>query len=127
MRRMFLISIAATLVIAPAAGDAASSKRGSACPDGKVCIWTKKNFRGDREVIQKRGATNVSRKLNNKVTSVKNRSQGNVFLMDAKNGSTDDDYQCMFEPEYRDLDDPGFNNVISSVYRPGLEDPQPLC
>ena len=55
MRRMFLISIAATLVIAPAAGDAASSKRGSACADGKVCVWTKKNFRGDREVIDKKG------------------------------------------------------------------------
>ena len=127
MRRMFLISIAATLVIAPAAGDAASSKRGSACADGKVCVWTKKNFRGDREVIDKKGATNLSRKLNNKVTSVKNRSGDEVYLMDAKNGSEDDDYQCMFVSEYRDLGEPGFDNRISSVLRIKPEDAQLPC
>ena len=127
MRRMFLISIAATLVIAPAAGDAASSKRGTACPDGAVCVWTKKNFRGDREVIRKKGATNLSRKLNNKVTSVKNRTGDEVYLMDAKNGSEDDDYQCMFDSEYRDLGEPGFDNVISSVLRVKPEGAQLPC
>ena len=55
VKRMFLISIAAMLVIAPAAGDAATSKRGTACPDGTVCVWTKKNFHGDREVIREEG------------------------------------------------------------------------
>ncbi len=39
---------------------------------------------------------------------MKNRTGDDVYLMDAKNGSTDDDYQCMFEPEYRDLGEIGF-------------------
>ena len=64
-----------------------------------MCIWSKKNYRGDREVFEKKGATNVSKELNNEASSVKNRSGDVAFLMDAKNGSTDADYQCLFEPE----------------------------
>ena len=127
MRRMFLISIAATLVIAPAAGDAASSKRGKACPEGAVCIWSKTNYRGDREVFEKKGATNVSKELNNKASSVKNRTGDDTYLMDAKNGSTDDNYQCVFKPEFRDLGEIGWNNVTSSVLRPRPGDPDPVC
>ena len=127
VKRMFLISIAATLVVAPAAGDAASSKRGKACPDGAVCIWSKANYRGDREVFEKKGATNVSRKLNNRATSVKDRTGDDVYLMDAKNGSTNDDYQCLFEPQYPDLGEQGFDNRVSSILRPKPGHPTPPC
>ena len=127
MRRMILISIAAALVVAPTVGEAASAKRGKACPDGTVCVWSKKNFRGEREVIDKKGATNLSRELNNNVSSVKDRSNSSVYLMDAKNGSTDDNYQCMFEPEYRDLSEIDWNNVTTSVLRSRPGDPKIVC
>ena len=68
MKRIVLVSIVTALVVAPTAGEAASAKRGKACPDGAVCLWSKKNFRGDREVFEKKGATNVSRKLNNEAS-----------------------------------------------------------
>lgn len=127
MKRLFLISIAVALVVAPTAGEAASAKRGKACPDGAVCLWSKKNFRGDREVFEKKGATNVSRKLNNEASSVKNRTGDLVYLMDAKNGSTGDNYQCMFQPQYRDLGELGWNNVTTSILRPRPGDKQPVC
>ncbi len=110
MKRMFLISIAAALVVAPATGDAASSKRGKACPEGAVCIWAKTNYRGDREVFEKKGATNVSKELNNRASSVKNRSGDVAFLVDAKNGDTDSGYQCLFNPNMPDLGEEGFDN-----------------
>jgi hypothetical protein len=127
VKRMFLISIAAALVVAPATGDAAISKRGRSCPDGALCIWSKKNYRGDREVFEKKGATNVSKELNNEATSVKNRTGDDTYLMDAKNGSTNDDYQCVFEPEFPDLGEIGWNNVTSSVLRPKPGDLGPDC
>ena len=127
MRRTILISIAAMLAIAPATGDAASSKRGKACPGGSVCVWSKKNFRGEREVIDKKGATNLSRELNNNVSSVKDRSNGNDYLMDAKNGRTNDDYQCLLLPQYRDLSEIGWNNVTTSVLRSRPGDPKIVC
>ena len=127
MGRMILVTAMAALVVAPAVGDAAGAKRGKACPDGAVCLWSKSNYRGDREVIDKKGATNVSKALNNKASSVKNRGGGFAYLMDAKNGSSNDDYQCMFEDEYPSLRDIGFNNRISSVLRPRPGDPKLIC
>ena len=127
MKRMVLMAIAAALVLAPAVGEAASAKRGKACPDGAVCLWPKVNFGGDRQVFKNEGATNVSKKLNNRVSSVKDRSEDAVYLMDAKNGRADDDYQCMFENQYRDLGKIGFDNVISSVLRIDPDDPLLPC
>jgi len=127
MKRMTLMSIVVALVVAPAAGEAASAKRGKACPDDAVCIWSKKNFRGDREVFEKRGATNVSRKLNNEASSAKNRTGDLVYLMDAKNGSAGDDYQCLFESKYPNLGELGWNDVTTSVLVPKPGDKLPVC
>jgi len=127
MKRMVLVAIVAALVVAPAVGEAASAKRGKACPDGALCLWPNKNYRGDREVFKKTGSTNVSRKLNNKASSVKDRTGDEVYLMDAKNGSDNDDYQCMFASEFPDLAKVGFNNVISSVVVIKSGDPQLPC
>ncbi len=125
---MILTSAALALVVAPSVGEAASAKRGKACPDGAVCVWTKENYRGDREVVDRKGATNLSKELNNKVSSVKNRTGKIAYLMDAKNGSSDDDYQCMSEgDQYPELDNIGFNNRISSVRRPRPGDPKLVC
>ena len=127
MKRMMLVSIVAALVVAPSAGEAASAKRGKACPDGALCIWSKTDYRGDREVFKEKGATNVSKDLNNKASSVKDRTGHPTYLMDAKNGSTNDDYQCMFEPEFPDLGEIGWNNVTTSVLHLKPGDPQPNC
>ena len=58
---------------------------------------------------------------------MKDRSNSNVYLMDAKNGSTDDNYQCMFEPEYGDLSEIDWNNVTTSVLRSRPGDPKIVC
>jgi hypothetical protein len=47
--------------------------------------------------------------------------------MDAKNGSGDDNYQCMFGDEFRNLAAVGFNNVVSSVLAADAKDPPLPC
>ena len=128
MKRISAGVLAAALLLVPSAGEAAKSKRGKACPDEAVCVWTKSDFRGEREVVSKKGATNLSKELNNKVSSVKNRTGRVVYLMDAKNGSSNDDYQCMSEEsEFSELGNIGFNNRISSVLRLRPGDPKLVC
>ncbi len=129
MRRIGLCVLAAALLIAPSMGEAAKSKRVTACPDDAVCIWEKKNYRGDREVIDKKGVTNVSAKLNNEASSLKNRVGVDelAFAMNAKNGRLNSDLRCLIDSEYPDLGDIEFNDKISSILRPRPGDLAPLC
>ena len=128
MKRMALGLATICLIAAPAVGDASSARSVKACPDNSVCVWSKKNFRGDREVVDRKGVTNLSRRLNNEVSSVKNTRSFTTYIFDKRSAPGSSDYTCVGQDtNYSDLAGIGFNDVVSSVDVPKPADPKRVC
>jgi hypothetical protein len=73
-RRTILAGVVGALAIGLAL-PAIASASGSSCPDGKLCVWSRADYKGKRLKIGKvNDADNkIYRKMNDRVTSVKNR------------------------------------------------------
>jgi hypothetical protein len=132
MKKTALIAIAALLVIAPAAGEAAKAgKVKKSCPKEALCLWTKKDFKGKRMVVKDKGVTNLPKAFNNRVSSLKSRYTGGddglSFFFDKKNASDDGDFRCYNESIGKQPDLSGplqlFDNRGSSVLLPKNEGP----
>lgn len=135
MKRTIGITAGLVLALGVAAGPgnaapaekAATSKR---CPAQAVCVWTNKNFRGQRLVITKKGVTNLPPAFNNQVSSIKARytvpDGGFVFLHDKKDANGE--FRCFGEGSFkkaRNLATEGwsFDNRATSVLLPAHQGP----
>jgi hypothetical protein len=114
--RISAIAIAAAaLVLTAAAGVAAAGKK---CPDGALCVWTGKNYKGTKYKVTEPGnIVNLPKKVNNKVSSAKNRWVNRAFLYKGKMGTGS--AFCIADgnnvPDFADFFEP-LNNVFSSAF-----------
>jgi len=79
--RLGVVALTA-LALSPAAAQASSSH----CPQGALCVWTGKDFKGQRLVITHIGVSNViADVMNNEVSSVKNHYKFTAWLYEKRN------------------------------------------
>ena len=110
------------LLAAPNPASPAASKAAAECPPKSLCVWAKANFKGDRLVIDKFGASNkIARKMDDRVSSARLRySGGAAELYEETNGGGDT--LCLLDApgvrKYPDLSEVGggYDNIISSSY-----------
>ena len=116
-------------------GAAASSAQASTktCPKDAMCLWAKENYTGLKTVIKEPGKTNVGKKMNNRVSSVKSRysnSKGDTtaYMFDKRNGKGN--YFCLgggLGSKSPQLGPPyDFDNKATSVLLP-KGDNGPVC
>ena len=88
------------------------------CPDGKLCVWSKADFEGKRLKIGKVNAADnkIYKKMDDKVTSVKNRWDFRADLFEDKDN--DGEFRCFSPGVNINTLDLGYNfdNVASSAY-----------
>jgi hypothetical protein len=102
----------ALLVAAAAISIPSVASAGKGCRDGAYCTWTGKNYKGEKLVVKTNQLFNFPRYMNNKASSMKNRSGGIVALYDGKNGN--DFITCIGEgSNLANLEQ--LNNEISSA------------
>jgi Peptidase inhibitor family I36 len=123
VRRLALILAVGFAVALPATnasgGGATSEKRaGSGCPDQTLCVWSKKNYEGQRVKITKTGdvSNKLAHEMNNKASSLKNRFAMPGTLYDKKNGGPGDVYGfCDLDdvPDLGSFDDQASSSVVN--------------
>lgn len=89
-------------------------RRGTNCPEGKLCLWKDESGGGPRVKIGGNGLSNkLARQMNNKASSVINNRDGRAVLYEKKNGNGEN--RCIDPSEkLGDLDTIGFDDVASS-------------
>jgi hypothetical protein len=85
--RRATVGLVALLVAAAAISIPSVASAGKGCRDGAYCLWTKQNYKGEKLVVRTNALFNFPRYMNNKASSMKNRSGGIVELYDGKNGN----------------------------------------
>lgn len=84
--RLGAAGVGAALLLAGLAGPAGAHRAHPPCPRATLCVWADSNFEGKRIEIDGNGVSNqLSRELDNEVTSVFNRRSGIATLFDGKN------------------------------------------
>jgi hypothetical protein len=103
MRRLSVMG-AGALVLALAVGasgaaSAGSAKAGSGCPEDTLCLWSKKDYKGDKVEITKVGevSNKLAEKLNNEASSVKNKFDRDATLYAKRDGAGDQSGICPLE------------------------------
>jgi hypothetical protein len=101
----------------PKAGHGAKSH--SSCPDEALCVWSKKNYEGQRVKITKTGdvSNKLAHEMNNKASSLKNRFAMTGTLYDKKNGGSGEVYGfCDLDnvPDLGLFDDLASSSVVNA-------------
>jgi len=132
---MRLIAVTFLGALALAVGTAASggavappAKAGSGCAKGYVCVWSDKNFQGQKVRVRTRKLTNkIGGKMNDDAESVKVQKKGVAVLYENLTGGGE--ARCFPGPggEYPNLadDEWRFENTVSSSKMPKV--PPPEC
>jgi hypothetical protein len=68
-----------------------AAKGGSGCPDNALCVWSRRNYEGQKVKITKTGGVSnkLGKLMNNQASSLKNRIPSPGILYDKKNGEGD--------------------------------------
>lgn len=99
------------------AGPEKASKK--SCPDGRLCVWAKRGYEGQKVVIRTREVSNeLGEKMDDKASSLKLRKSGTAVLyedLDAEGVG-----YCFDGPHlnYRNFKDLNFDNAASSTEIP---------
>jgi hypothetical protein len=115
IRILAAVASVGAVAFATAGNVGASGKK---CRDGALCVWTGKNYKGTKYKVTEPGnIVKLPAKVNNKVSSAKNRWVNNAFLYETKNASGQS--FCLGSgqniPNFADFADE-FNNDASSAF-----------
>ncbi|MDQ2676407.1 MAG: peptidase inhibitor family I36 protein [Actinomycetota bacterium] len=111
-----------TFFAVPSPASPAVARAAAECPPKSLCVWAKANFKGDRLVLDKLGASNkIARKMNDRVSSARLRySGGAAELYEDTNGGGNT--LCLLDApgvrKYPDLSGSGggYDDMMSSSY-----------
>ncbi len=105
--------LALVSAIGALAAPVAVSAAGPGCRDGAYCLWTKKNFEGDKLVVKSNSLVDLPTFMNNRASSLKNREGLPVIFFTGRDGAGDE--TCR-EPGHNEPDlSSTLNNAISSA------------
>jgi hypothetical protein len=83
-KRIALAGLLAAIAVGATstAAESGTQKRStSTCPDGRLCVWEKPDYRGQKVVIRKRALTNkLHDEMNDQASSLKLRKSGVAVL-----------------------------------------------
>lgn len=118
---LVLAAVSALALAGTGSAAGGSAKAGpKSCPDDAFCVWTGKNYRGERFVATETGLTKLPPSISDRVSSAKDRyAVDTAYLHDTKAGGGE--LFCMDDgdkiPDFSAFSDP-YNNVASSIELP---------
>jgi Peptidase inhibitor family I36 len=108
-RRALGVACALAALTAPPA----ASAEGRGCRDGSYCLWTKKDYQGDKLVVTTNKLVDLPSFINNRASSLKNREDLPVVFFTGRNGAGQ---RTCRDPGHNEPElSPNLNNAISSA------------